>query len=185
MLEGSALEADDENSSEDRPWSVTITGECVRAATTMMDYLIKQKLIMMDTDEIGPDEPAAVDISRGTNSNGDRLRKLLTLMTEDDDGHISPSKVAQHICAPTDGKYTVTNALKLFDCAQQLGFGVTVDQMTSTNRKVKKFRKRPYDLLSVDARKSLRDIRVTEDLYRSSFKSAQSSSSSSDDIPSV
>lgn len=63
-------------------------------------------------------------------------------MADDDDGHISPSKVAQkHICAPTDGKYSVSNALELFQCAQQLGFGEMIEQTTSTNTKVKKFRK--------------------------------------------
>ena len=155
MLEG-------ESACEQHPsisWSVTITGECVRADATVMDYLIKQKLIMMDVDEIGPDKPAAVEVSRGSHSNGDRLRRLLTLMADDDNGHISPSKVAQkHICAPTDGKYSVSNAIKLFKCAQQLGFGETVDQTTSTNRRVKKFRKTPYDLLSAEACKSLRDM---------------------------
>ena len=114
---------------------------------------------MMDVDEIGPDEPAAVEVSRGTHSNGDRLRRLLTLMVDDDDGHISPSKVAQkHICAPTDGKYSVSKALELFEYANELGFGETVYQTISTNRKVNKFRKTPYDLLSAEARKTLREI---------------------------
>ena len=112
----------------------------------------------MDVDEIDPDEPAAVEVSCGNHSNGDRLRRLLTLMADNDDGHISPKVAQKHICEPTDGKYSVSNALELFECAQQLGFGETVDQTTSTNRRVKKFRKTPYDLLSAEARKSLRDM---------------------------
>ena len=46
------------------PWSVTVTGECVCAAAVIMDYLIKQKLVMMDVDEIGPNELASVKESR-------------------------------------------------------------------------------------------------------------------------
>ena len=34
-------------------WSVTITADCVSAAALIMDYLINQKLIMMDIVEIG------------------------------------------------------------------------------------------------------------------------------------
>ena len=160
------------------PWSVTITADCVRAAVTIMDYLIQQKLIMMDVEEIGPGEIRADDDLAIPNS--DRLRRLLTLTTDDQEGHISPSKVAQmHICVPTDGKYSVSKALELFECAQSLGFGNTIHQMTSTHRKVKKFRKTPYELLSTEARKTLKDVRVTEDMYRSSFKVSGSASSDS------
>ena len=42
---------------------------------------------------------------------------------EDNDGQITPSRVAQkHVCAPTDGKYTVMKALELFFSASSLGF---------------------------------------------------------------
>ena len=37
-------------------WSTTITEDCVNAAALIMDYLIKQKLIMMDAEEIGPSD---------------------------------------------------------------------------------------------------------------------------------
>ena len=67
--------------------------------------------------------------------------------------------------APIDGKYSVSKAID-FSVATNLGFGETIEQ-TSTNRRV---RKTPYEILSAEARKTLRHIRVTEDMYRSSFK---------------
>ena len=157
-------------------WSVTITADCVSAAASIMDYLINQKLIMMDIVEIGPSDQPAVDNTDVPNS--DKVRRLLTMISEDDDGHISPSKVAQkHICAPICGKYSVTSAMKLFDTVETLGFGKTVEQTTATNRRVKKFRKTPYDLLSSEARTTLRQIRITEESYRSSFIPTGSASS--------
>lgn len=164
-----ALESVLEGDNPESPctWSTTITEDCVKAAQ-IMDYLIKQKLIMMDALEIGPSDTTPGQMAHV--EEGDRLRRLLTLMTDDEAGHISPSKVAQkHICAPTDGKYSVSKAMDLFSVAKNLGFGETIEQ-TSTNRRVKKFRKTPYDILSAEARKTLRHIRVTEDMYRSSFK---------------
>ena len=151
-------------------WSTTITEDCVKASAQIMDYLIKQKLIMMDASEVGPSDTTTPGQMAHV-EEGDRLRRLLTLMTDDEAGHISPSKVAQkHICAPIDGKYSVSKAMDLFSVATNLGFGETIEQTTSTNRRVKKFRKTPYDILSAEARKTLRHIRVTEDMYRSSFK---------------
>ena len=44
-----------------------------------------------------------------------------------------------------------------------------VDEVTSTRRKVKKFRKNPYELLSSHARNIMREIRITKDEYKSSF----------------
>ena len=153
-------------------WSVTISADCVSAAASIMDYLIKQKLIMMDVVEAGSSAHSTVPL---VYPNGERLRRLLIFMSEDDEGHISPSKVAQkHICAPIDGKYTVSKALELFQSAETLGFGETVEQTTPTNRRVKKFRKTPYDLLTSDARSTLRQIRITEDTYRSFFRTTAS-----------
>ena len=150
-------------------WSVTISADCVSAAASIMDYLIEQKLIMMDTVEIQSSTQPETDTSI---PDGDRMRRLLNLLSEDDDGHISPSKVAQkHICAPVDGKYSVLKAMELFECAEKLGFWETVEQTTATNRQVRKFRKTPYDLLSMEARATLRQIRITEDSYRSTFRS--------------
>ena len=45
-------------------------------------------------------------------------------------------------------KYKVDKALKLCALASDYGFGKLVDEVTPTRRKVKKFRKNPYDLLS-------------------------------------
>ena len=135
-------------------WSVEVSVGCIRAATTIMDYLIEQKLIMMDLTE----QTSAQCENNIPDAN--RIRKLLALTVEDDDGHISPSKVAQkHICAPMDGKYTVLKAIELFKSASLLGFGETVEQVVQgSNRKVTKFRKTPYSCLSTDARKALRKI---------------------------
>ena len=83
-------------------------------------------------------------------ADGDRLRRLLTVTTNDEAGHISSSKVAQkHICVPTDGKYSISKAMDLFSVAADLGFGDTIEQTTSTNRRVKKFSKAPYDCRSL------------------------------------
>ena len=108
--------------------------------------------------------------NNGTICDANRIRKLLVLPVEED-GHISPSKVAQkHICAPVNGKYTVHKAIELFQSASSLGFGASVEHVVpGSNRKVTKFRKTPYTCLSADARMSLRQIRVTEDEYRNSF----------------
>lgn len=70
------------------------------------------------------------------------------------------------------GKYEAEKAFELFNVADKYGLGKTIDQLTPTNRRVKKFRKTPYDLLSADARSVLREIRITEDEYRSSFIAA-------------
>lgn len=99
------------------------------------------------------------------------MRRLLLLQLEDTDGHITPSKVAQkHICAPTDGKYTVVKALELFRSASSMGFGEQVDHVVpTTNRKVTRFRKTPYTLLSSNARNALRQLRITEEEYNQTF----------------
>ena len=73
---------------------------------------------MMDAKQIGPSDTTSpgqmVHIA-----DGGRLRRLLTLMTDDKEGHISPSKVSQkHIRAPTDGKYSVSKAIELFSVAE-------------------------------------------------------------------
>ena len=48
-------------------------------------------------------------------------------MTDDEAGHLSPSKVAQkHICVPIDGKYSVSKAMDFFSVAANLGFGDTI-----------------------------------------------------------
>ena len=68
-------------------------------------------------------------------------------MTDDEAGHISPSKVAQkHISAPTDGN-------------------------NSVSRKVQKFGKAPCDL-SAEASSTLRHIQVTEYTYLPIFVQA-------------
>ena len=158
-------------------WSVDIPTDCIRASVTIMDYLIEQKLIMMDLIE---QTSIHTETDNGTIHDAHRIRKLLVLPVEED-GHISPSKVAQkHICAPVDGKYTVHKAIELFQSASSLGFGASVEHIVpGSNRKVTKFRKIPYIRLSADARKALRQIRITEDEYRRSFPNEESSSDSS------
>ena len=152
-------------------WSREIPVGCIQAAVSIMNYLIEQKLIMMDLVE-QTSEQALTPIP-----DANRIRKLLVLPVEDEDGHISPSKIAQkHICAPTDGKYTVFKATELFNSASSLGFGVTIEHIIQgSNRKVMKFRKSPYTCLSAEARKVLRQIRVSEEQYRQSFPSDQQS----------
>ena len=154
-------------------WSREIPVGCIQAAVTIMNYLIEQKLIMMDLVE-QTSEQVLTPIP-----DANRIRKLLVLPVEDEDGHISPSKIAQkHICAPTDGKYTVFKAIELFidNSASSLGFGATIEHITQgSNRKVMKFRKSPYTCLSAEARKVLRQIRVSEEQYRQSFPSDQQS----------
>ena len=79
-----------------------------------MDYLIQQKLIIMDVTEV--DEHNTLHADQLVQiPDAKRMRRLLLLPLEDNDGQITPSKLAQkHICAPTDGKYTVVKALELF-----------------------------------------------------------------------
>ena len=60
-------------------------------------------------------------------------------------------------------------AIELCTIASHYGFGSMVDTVTPTRRKVRKFRKNPYEVLSADARDIMRDIRITEEEYRSSF----------------
>ena len=75
--------------------------------------------------------------------SGNRLRKLVLMEMED--GRISPSKVAQeHICAPSNNRYPVSNAFELFDKATSYGFGNIIDVPTPSKR-VKKIRKTPCD----------------------------------------
>ena len=66
--------------------------------------------------------------------------------------------------------------MKLFDTVETLGFGKTVEQTTATNRRVKKFRKTPYDLFSNEAHTTLRQIRITEESYRSFIPTGSASS---------
>ena len=143
--------------------------KCVDAAATIMDHLIQQKLIMMDLTEV-PEGHTANNCATTYIPHAVHLRKLLLLSAEDHDGTISLSSVTRgHISEPTMGKYKIDKALELFGVAHTYGFGSTVEQTTPPKRKVKKFRKTPYELLSADARSMLREIRVTEDEYRFSF----------------
>ena len=47
-----AGEHEEEGEDSDAEWSNEITQVCIEAATTIMDYLISQKLIMMDLEEV-------------------------------------------------------------------------------------------------------------------------------------
>ena len=116
-------------------WSYKVTSSCVQAASTILDYLCKQKLMMMDLKERCADDPQTTQHEEVHSAT--RLRKLLLMEMED--GHsISPSKVAQkHICAPSNGRYPVSNAFELTvrqGC--QLRFGNTIDVMTPKKKKL-------------------------------------------------
>ena len=163
------VEYDDDDDCE-AEWSNEITKVCVEAATTIMDYLIKQKLIMMDLKEITADTVPSGGMCTTSVAQPGRLRKLLLLSTEDGQGIISPSNVTRgHISEPVLGKYKVEKALELCTLASDYGFGSMVDTVTPTKRKVRKFRKNPYEVLSSHARDIMRDIRITEDEYTSTF----------------
>ena len=160
------------------PWSFDISSTCTRAACTIMDYLIQQKLIIMDVTEISEDNTRHAGQLSLQIPDAKRIRRLLLLPLEDNDGQITPSKVAQkHICAPTDGKYTVLKALELFRSASSMGFGEQVDHVPSTNRKVSRFQKTPYPLLSSNARSALRQLRITEEEYNQTFPTCTSTPS--------
>jgi len=156
-------------------WSVNISSFSVFAASTIMDYFIDQKLIMMDLKEVVPGE----DNPQPSCAIGQEkhLRKFLVMSVEDTEGHISPSNVAQkHICARVDGRYSTTSAMDLFGEASRQGFGEKVEKLTSSKRRVTKFRKKPYDILNAGARETLRQLRISEEEYRNSFRVPQPSS---------
>lgn len=71
-------------------WSVDIPVDCIRACVTIMDYLVDQKLIMMDLMER---TSTLSETENGNIHDAKRIRKLLAFPVEAD-GHISPSKVA-------------------------------------------------------------------------------------------
>ena len=120
------FEGDDDPS---QSWSNEITAKCVEAAATIMDHLIQQKLIMMDLNEV-PEGHTPVNSDRHI-PHATRLRKLLLLSAEDQDGTISPSSITRaHISEPTLGKYKVDKALELFGVAHTHGFGDTVELIT-------------------------------------------------------
>ena len=147
-------------------WSTKITEKCVLAANAIIDYCIQQKIIMMDIAEVADSSvPSIPSIQYAA-----RLKKFILLSSEDEAGTISPSNVTRgHISECVLGKYKVEKAFELFDTADGYGLGKVIDTVTPTKRKVKKFKKKPYDLLSTEARQVLREIRVTEEEYRSSF----------------
>ena len=148
-------------------WSYKVTSSCVQAASTILDYLSKQKLMMMDLKErCADDSQTALDEEVDSTT---RLRKLLLMEMEDGHG-ISPSKVAQkHICAPSNGRYPVSNAFELFDKAASYGFDNTIDVMTPSKRRVKKFRKTLYDCLPPRSVEILRKLNITNDKYQQTF----------------
>ena len=82
-----------------------------------------------------------------------RIKKLLLLPIEDDRGTISPSSLTRgHISESVFGKYKVEKAIELCTLASHYGFGSMVDTVTPTRRKVRKFRKNPYEVLTANAR---------------------------------
>ena len=130
---------------------------------------------MMDVKEIGPyDMTASGQMSHV--ADGDRLRRLLTLMTDDEVGHIRPSKVAQKHIVHLLMENIPSPRPWICSVLQPVWDSVTPLSKRQLNRKVKKFRKSAYDLISTEVRATLRQIRVTEEMYRSSFKLSTSTS---------
>ena len=107
--------------------------------------------------------------TQGEILSGRHVRKML-LMSVEEDGQISPSKVAQkYICAATNGRYPVSNSYDLFESASKYGFGKMVDVMTPTRPRVKKFRKKPYDRLDTSSIGVLQKLRITQTEYEETF----------------
>ena len=105
---------EDEGEDSDAEWSNEITQVCVEAATTIMDYLISQKLIMMDLEEVTANTIPSDDMCTTPVPQASWLKKLL-LSVEDPQGTISPSNLTRsHICVPVMGKYKVEKAIELF-----------------------------------------------------------------------
>ena len=65
--------------------------------------------------------------------------------------------------------------MDLFVEASRQGFGEKVEKLTSSKCRVTKFRKKPYDVLNTGARETLRQLRITEEEYRNSFRVPQPS----------
>ena len=103
----------DEDEDSEEEWSNDITKVCVEAATTIMDYLIRQKLIMMDLKEVIADTVPSSDVCTTSVPQPSRLKKLL-FSVEDAQGTVSPSSLTRgHISEPTMEKYKVDKALEL------------------------------------------------------------------------
>lgn len=61
---------------DDEQWSDEITTVCVEAAATIMDYLIQQKLIMMDLIEVSTDSIVTGNMGTSTIPKPDRLKEI-------------------------------------------------------------------------------------------------------------
>ena len=127
-------------------------------------------MMMMDLKETCVDPQTTQDEEV---HSGSRLRKLLLMEMED--GHISPSKVAQkHICAPSNNRYSVSNAFELFNKATGYGFGNIIDVTTPSKWRVKKFRKTPYDCLSPRPIEILCKLKITNEEYQETCRTTSS-----------
>ena len=132
---------------DEEEWSNEITKVCIEAATTIIDYLIRQTLIMMDLNEIMHNQVTCAlhlfPMLVGLRNFFFCLLRILMVQ-------LSPSSLTRgHISETTLGKYKVE---ELFGLASDHGFGSMIDQITPTKEREKKFHKSPYDLLSSDAR---------------------------------
>ena len=88
-------------------------------------------------------------------------------MKAESDGFISASTLAQkHICERVNGSYPVNKAMELLETASAIGFGSMEETHTPTsNRKIRKLRKRPYAELPPEAKRVLTSFSITEDVY--------------------
>ena len=100
-----------------------------------------------------------------------RISRLLSTTWKTDDGTITPSEVSQkHLCEKVGQSYPCTKALELFREVESMGFGNLVETTASNKRKVLHFRKRLYSELSEECQTQLKQAKVSEDSYSSSFK---------------
>ncbi len=128
--------------SGDSGWKNEIEPATVQAAANIIDHLNNQKIILAGKDVAGGGS------SCGDVLQGERIRKLLTNIQVPSDGFISPSVIGQkHISERVGSSYPVSKAVELMETAATMGFGEFVDMQTSSNRKLRKFRKRRLELV--------------------------------------
>ena len=82
-------------------------------------------------------------------------------MKAESDGFISASTLAQkHICERVNRSYPVNKAMELLETASAIG-----THTPTSNRKIRKLRKRPYAELPPEAKRVLTSFYITEDMY--------------------
>ncbi len=148
--------------SGDSGWKNEIEPATVQAAANIIYHLNNQKIILAGKDVAGSGS------SCGHVLQGERIRKLLTNIPSD--GFISPSVIGhKHVSERVGSSYPVSKAVELMETAATMGFGEFVDFQTSSNRKLRKFRKRRLELLPENALTTLKKLHITETVYQNTF----------------